>query len=252
MNSVVKNQLKNPLYAARYLLNGFIWIFKKPLGHFVWIPISINLVIYSFGLIIGYLYLGKLIDWLIPQSLQWLSWLLYPLYFVSFMLVGFFSFTIIANLIAAPFYGILAEKTARLIETEPSVNISDNTVNRASWWQFLLGELNRIQYLIRWSIALIIISLIPLVNIIAPVLWAGFAAWGYALEFFAYPLENQGLIFIQQREFIGTIRYSALGFGGLILIGLSIPLVNLFIAPAAVIGATLYVHAIYSQSDKFC
>ncbi len=240
----------NPMYALRYLLTGLRWLSKKSLRRFLLIPIAINFLVYSLAFGLGYVYLGELINQLIPNGLQWLSWLLWPLYFIIFIIGGFFSFTVLANIIAAPFYGLLAEKTAELIEISAVNSQFDSPEIRPNWLKTTLGELRRLRYLAGWGLLLIIISMIPGINLIAPLLWILFGAWGYALEFFAYPLENQGLIFDQQQTFIRSIRLGALSFGGLVLVGLSIPLINLLISPAAVIGATLYVHALRSQSSN--
>jgi CysZ protein len=58
----------------------------------------------------------------------------------------------------------------------------------------------------------------------------------------AYPLENEGLLFSEQKQLIKTVRLGALSFGGLAVLGLTIPVLNILIAPAAVIGATIYLN----------
>jgi CysZ protein len=39
------------------------------------------------------------------------------------------------------------------------------------------------------------------------------------------------------------MKISALSFGGFVTLGLSIPLINIIVAPVAIIAATLYTHA---------
>jgi len=60
----------------------------------------------------------------------------------------------------------------------------------------------------------------------------------------AYPLENQGVLFSEQKELVKSVRLGALSFGGLAVLGLTVPVLNIIIAPAAVIGATLYFNEI--------
>jgi len=91
---------------------------------------------------------------------------------------------------------------------------------------------------------LLVLSIIPGINVIAPFLWALFGAWGMALEYMAYPLENQGVLFSEQKELVKSVRLGALSFGGLAVLGLTIPVLNIIVAPAAVIGATLYFNEI--------
>ncbi len=81
-------------------------------------------------------------------------------------------------------------------------------------------------------------------------LWALFGAWGMALEYLAYPLENQGVLFSEQKELVKSVRLGALSFGGLAVLGLTIPILNIIVAPAAVIGATLYFNEIKVINSK--
>ncbi len=56
----------------------------------------------------------------VPDWLQWLSYLLWPLAVISVLLVFGYSFSTIANWIAAPFNGLLAEQLeARLTGATP-------------------------------------------------------------------------------------------------------------------------------------
>jgi CysZ protein len=56
----------------------------------------------------------------------------------------------------------------------------------------------------------------------------------------AYSLEQRGILFDEQHQLVKQARFGVLGFGGVTLFALSIPVINIIIAPAAVIGATLY------------
>jgi len=232
------NKGNNPVLAASYLFKGFALLGSAPLRHFILIPILINLVLYSAALTLGYYYIDSLINAFIPSWLHWLQWLLWPLFFVSFFIVGFFSFTILANLIAAPFYGKLAAKTLTLINPD-AIAVSEQPLTKV-----LLAESKRVLYILRLAIPLLILSFIPGLNLIAPLLWALFSAWSMSLEYMAYPLENAGILFIEQKQLLKSIRWGALSFGGIAVLGLSIPIINIIIAPTAVIAATLYVNEV--------
>ena len=67
-----------------------------------------------------------------------------------------------------------------------------------------------------------------------------FSAWFLALEYTAYPLENHGVLFTEQRHMMKKMRFGATGFGAVAMLGLAVPVLNIFISPAAVIGATVY------------
>jgi CysZ protein len=91
----------NPVLAAGYFFRGLKLLTDPQLRAFLIIPVLINLVLYSVVLALGYYYVSDLIDQFIPDWLEWLNWVLWPLFFISFFIAGFFSFTVLANLIAA-------------------------------------------------------------------------------------------------------------------------------------------------------
>ena len=228
----------NPVLAVGYLLKGLSLLTSTSLRSFILIPILINLMLYSAALTLGYYYISDLINQFIPSWLHWLSWVLWPLFFISFFIAGFFTFTVLANLLASPFYGKLSSKTVVLVS---------NTVAEAKEQPLPLvvsAELKRATYLLARAIPLVILSFIPGLNVLAPFLWALFGAWGMALEYCAYPLENAGVLFTEQQQLLKSVRLGALSFGGVAALAITIPVLNILIAPAAVIGATLYVNDI--------
>jgi len=228
----------NPVLAVGYLLKGLSLLTSTSLRSFILIPILINVVLYSAALTLGYYYISDLINQFIPSWLHWLSWVLWPLFFISFFIAGFFTFTVLANLLASPFYGKLSSKTLVLVS---------NTVAEAKEQPLPLvvsAELKRATYLLTRAIPLVILSFIPGLNVLAPFLWALFGAWGMALEYCAYPLENAGVLFAEQQQLLKSVRLGALSFGGVAALAITIPVLNILIAPAAVIGATLYVNDI--------
>lgn len=231
----------NPLLAIRSFWQGLRLLGHPKLRKFVVIPVAINFLLYGVALTLGYLYLADIIEQFIPSWLQWLRWILWPLFFVSFFIAGFFTFTVLANLLAAPFYGRLSA-SAMALTSGQSANITE-----APWPKVIKAELNRVAYMGSRALGLVIFSLIPGLNVLAPFLWALFGAWGMALEYFAYPLENAGIVFTDQRKLINNMKWGALSFGGLAAAGLALPLVNIVVAPAAVIGATLYLRAIQTE-----
>jgi CysZ protein len=224
----------NPALAIGYLFKGLKLLASSQLRSFIIIPVLINVVLYSVALLLGYYYISDLINQFIPGWLHWLSWVLWPLFFISFFIAGFFTFTVLANLLAAPFYGKLSAKTLVLINGEAK------EIEEQSLVKVIFAELKRAGYLLSRALPLLVLSFIPGVNVLAPFLWALFGAWGMALEYMAYPLENAGILFSEQKQLVKSIRIGALSFGGVAVMGLTIPVVNIIIGPVAVIGATLY------------
>ena len=90
-----------------------------------------------------------------------------------------------------------------------------------------------------WALGLFLFSLIPVVNLIAPVLWVVFGSWLLSLEYFDYPMGNHDIVFAEEKRYLGERRGIALGFGGGVMVMTSIPVVNFVTMPIAVAGATL-------------
>jgi CysZ protein len=175
--------------------------------------------------------------WL-PNWLSWLHWLLWPLFVLTALVVVFYTFSVVANVIAAPFNGLLAERVEKLANpagaTPPTTELT--------WKELVLSpltELNKLLYFIGWAIPLLVLSFVPVINVAAPVLWALFSAWMLALEYSDYPLGNRGLSFREQRRLLRKRWPLTLSFGGMALLLTLIPVLNFLAMPAAVIGATL-------------
>lgn len=153
-----------------------------------------------------------------------------------------FVFTLLANLIGAPFNGLLAERVEAHLVGEgalpaPSWLTLVKSVPRLMW-----SELSKLLYLLVCIVPLLLLQFVPLINLIAPLLLFLFGAWMFALEYMDYPLGNHGAAFRDVRRRMRKRRKVAFGFGSIVALISMIPLVNLFIMPVAVAGATaLYV-----------
>lgn len=238
----VSKQTNNPLAATRYFFQGVGLLMRPELRPFLLMPLLINFLIYAVALVLGYHYMDELIRHFIPAWLNWLSWVLWPLFFICFFIAGFFTFTVVANILAAPFYGKLAAKTLALVSGNNAVTVAELPVAKV-----MAAELKRVLYLATRALPLLVLFLIPGINVIAPFLWALFGAWGMALEYMAFPLENAGFLFPEQKQLAKDMRLGSLSFGGITMMGLTLPVVNILVAPAAVIGATLYIKAVQEQ-----
>lgn len=238
MNSPLSSSV-GPFASATCLLRGLAMLKRPGLRPFVWWPLLINLALYSLGAVALEHYFATILDWLLPHWLDWLRWLLWPLFAVLVAAIAFFSFTVLANLIASPFYGSLAERVQKDIGAAVKAEAQGGLL--ASLWGDLGSEIRRLGYFGLRALPLLILSLIPGLNAISPFLWLIFGAWSLSFEYLSYPLEAWGLKFDEQKQIAKGYRLESLAFGGAVLLGLSIPVLNILIPPAAVIGATLYV-----------
>jgi CysZ protein len=248
----------NPLNGINYFLQGLSLIFKPGIRQWVLIPFLINLVLFSVLIYYAWLAFPTLIEFLDSQMQTWLpdwTWLveimrllMLPLFAVFVLIVFFFVFTFIGNLIAEPFNGLLAAAVESHLTGKPV-----NSPNE-SWFKMMIGfiaeKIGKLFYYLKWAIVLILISLIPIINIISPVLWFLFGAWLAALEYSDAPLENHGYNAPARRKILAQKRILAFGFGSVVLVAMLIPIINLLVMPSAVAGATCMWVSEFADSQK--
>lgn len=228
------------LTGAGYVLTGLRWLPKAGLRGFVAIPLLINTILFGAGIWWSagqFERFDQYVQGLLPTWLAWLHWLMWPLFILTALVMVFYAFTVVVNLIAAPFNGLLAERVERL-----AMPGAPRPVAELNWKELALSPLTEIWkllYFIGWAIPLLLLSFVPVVNAIAPVLWVLFSAWMLALEYADYPLGNRGLTFREQRRFLRRHWPLTLGFGGMTLLLTLIPVLNFLVMPTAVIGSTL-------------
>ncbi|MES9971303.1 MAG: sulfate transporter CysZ [Candidatus Thiodiazotropha sp.] len=237
--------VKNPLAGASYLLRGLGLLNKPGLRPFVLIPLAINIIVFSLLIWLGIDQFEQLMDRFLPDDeswLAWLRWLLWPLFAITLVLIIFYTFTVIANLIASPFNGLLAEKVELYLGGELPNQASGAKQMVKDVVPSLLSELRKLLYFLLRAIPLLILFLIPGINILAPFLWMAFSAWFLAVEYGDYPMANHKLAFKQQHRRLKQARFSSLTFGGGLTLMMMIPILNFVAMPAAVAGATLFWH----------
>ncbi len=230
------------MFDFNYILRGFSMIMKPGLKRYVIIPLLISVVIFSLAGWIGYVQFDNFINTMLPEDswMQWFSWILWPVFFLTFLFLIFYGYTIIANLIAAPFNSKLAEAVAKKLDSNIEFPESEPLIKDVS--KSIFSELRKLLYYLVRAVPLLILMLFPLTSAIASIVWLMFSAWFLALEYAAYPLENQKLLFKEQRQTLGKNKLSAMSFGAGVTVLLLIPVLNLAAMPAAVAGATIYWH----------
>ena len=228
----------NPVSGAIYFLRGTRLIFAPGVRAYVIVPLLVNVVLFSGLIYFGIGQFGELLDWLLPDWLDWLAYLLLPLFLVVALIIVFFTFSLIGNLVAAPFNGLLAEAVECHITGAPAPAGGLKKM-MADLGRTMASELRKLTYIVLWGIPVLLLFVIPGLNLAAPFIWMLFGAWMLAISYVDYPMGNHGLTFPEQRRQLGQRRYLALGFGGAAMFALAIPLVNFLVIPAAVAGATI-------------
>jgi CysZ protein len=246
--------MKKPGFISgiKYFLRGIKLINTTGVRRFVVIPLAINITLFAGALWFGVSYIdewvtqiqnqfkGDFTGWLawINTLITWISWIVIPLFVLVYLAVAFYTFTLVANLIAAPFNSLLAEKIEAQLSGKPDTtdgNIMDMLKDIGG---SILSELRKLLYFVIRAIPLLILFLIPGINIIAGFLWFLFSAWMLAIEYSDYPMGNHAMRFPDQRRTLKGNKMYALGFGTATLAATMIPIVNFFSMPIAVAGST--------------
>ncbi len=239
----------SPLDGAGYLIRGLRLIAQPGIRPFVLIPLGINILIFSLLIWLGIDQFGQLMDRFLPGEeswFSWLRWLLWPLFAITIVLIVFYTFTVIANLIAAPFNGLLAEKVERYLGGEMPQQPGGVRQLMKDLVPALRSELRKLGYFLLRAVPLLLLliltSPIPGINLVTSFLWIAFSAWFLALEYGDYPMANHGISFKEQHRRLKQTRLTALAFGGGLTLLMMVPLLNFVAMPAAVAGATVFWH----------
>lgn len=232
--------MSNPFAGIDYFLQGLRLIFRPGLRRFVVIPLGINVLLFGGLIWLGAGQFQQFMDWLMPELpnwLQWAEWLFWLLFGVSALLILFFTFSLLANLVGAPFNSLLAEAV--------EFHLTGQRPAEGGWQKMLkellptlLDELRKLLYFVAWSLPFLLLFIIPVVNVIAPFTWLAFSAWMLTLEYADYPMGNHDLKSAEQKRLLGQQRLLSLGFGSAVTVATMTPILNLLVMPAAVAGAT--------------
>jgi CysZ protein len=246
--------MKKPGFVSgiNYFLRGFKLINLPGVRRFVVIPLTINIVLFTAALWFGISYIdgwltqiqnhfkGSFTGWLewVNTLIEWVSWVLIPLFILVYLAIAFYTFTLFANLIAAPFNSLLAEKIEAHLSGKPPTTGGNMMDMLKDIGGSILSELRKLLYFALRAIPLLILFLIPVVNIAAGFLWFVFSAWMLAIEYSDYPMGNHDMRFPHQRQTLRQNRMFALGFGTATVTATMIPFVNFFAMPVAVAAST--------------
>lgn len=219
---------------AGYFFQGLGMLGQKGIRRYVWVPVVMNLVLLA-AMIRGVQV--WLADWQGFESgwLSWASWLVVPLLVLLVVVVFGYFFSALLVAVASPFYGLLAghieQRDGVLAEDEPLWRLTVRTFQRE--WKKIL------YFMPRYGV-LLLLSLVPLVQLVMPVFWFLFGSWTLALQYRDYTLDNLGVPFADSRRQLGEDRWAALGFGAVVSVLMLVPILNCFVPPAAVIGGSLW------------
>jgi len=224
---------------ALTLLAGFrLLLVQSELRAVLWRLLALQLAL-ALLVAAGSLYfLNWLIDAYVPQADAWywraLAWMVELFAWLLAMAVAVVAFVTLGSIAAAPWLDMLCLRVEKLHGGE--VASLDQP-----WWKLVLVSMgNAVMPLLQflpWAALALALLLIPVVGAVAASL-----VWGYAgirllaFEFMDAPASRRGWKWAQRKSEFAQRRWFHMGFTGLASAMLLIPVVNLLVLPAAVVG----------------
>ena len=231
------------LTGPQYLSQGLKLILSPGLRLFVLLPLTINLLLFVGLIVIAMQQFAGWVDTFMPTLPTWLSFLeyvLWPLFVVLVLLMVFFTFNLLANIIAAPFNGFLSEKVEVVVRGQDDFPPFSGAELMAMVPRTLGREMRKLGYFLPRALALLILSFIPVLNILAAPLWLLFGVWMMAVQYIDYPADNNKMSWDDMLAWLRDKRWQSLSFGGITYLALLVPGLNIVMMQAAVAGATLF------------
>ncbi len=222
------------------MLRGISLLTEPALRPFVIVPVLINIVVFTAAIWYAASRFGDLMARLeaaVPDWLQWIDWLLWPVFVLALLIIVFYGFSLLANLIASPFNGVLAEKAEQLITGQPVADEVDFKRMLRQLPTTLLDEMRKLVYAALWMLPFLVLAFV--VPVVGPLIWFLFTAWMLAVQYSDFPMGNHGLLFAEMRARLRRRRMLSLGFGSAAAGLTMIPIANFIAMPASVVGATV-------------
>ena len=220
------------------------------LRQYVIIPIVINTIVLSVVMIYGFSQYDawlELIKGMLPDWLSFISSLIGFFAAVVIFTLSVYSFSIIANIISSPFNAILSQK----IEEKLTGKINNSEINLfIVLVRSVTRELSKLGYFLPRLLGLVILSVIPVINALAPFAWVLFGAWMMTVQYADYGADNNETKFSDLRRLLEKNVMQSLLFGIIVYFAIAIPLLNLFVIPVAVAGGTVFWVTHLKQRDS--
>ena len=234
--------MANTLSGFGYFFRGMGLLTRPGLRRFVVIPLLANIAV--FALMAGAIYQalsGLYIDYTSNFIGDWefLAWIVTPLIWLFGTLVSGYISIFIVLFLTSPFHGLLAERVEEYVTGEAIVNEGSALQMVLAVPRGFLREIQKIVHYVPMALLVLIITLIPGINVVAPLLWILLGAWMMSLQFVDYPMDNHRLSFGEVRAACSARRSTSITFGAVVAFVSGLPILNLILIPAAVAGATL-------------
>ncbi len=238
MDMTLYNQ---PRTGFGYFFYGIKLALSPKIRRFVVLPLLTNVLLVGGAIFYLFSHLNAWIEgWIgqLPEFLSWLTYVLWPLLAITILATFSYFFSTLANFIAAPFNGLLAEKVEESL-TGQKINDDGFASVIKDVPRVLAREWRKLLYILPKAIGLFLLLLVPaLGQTVGPFLWFIFTAWMLAIQYCDYPFDNHKIPFNDMRYKLKQKQSKAYGFGMLVSIFTTIPILNLIVMPVAICGAT--------------
>ncbi len=237
--------------SIRGFVGGFfsVWsalrfVLKNPsLYKYVAIPFIINVIVFSAAIYWGLDLFTNLTGQYFSAHGAW-YWQILAAVVKLFaglitLVVVFFVFTVVGNLIAAPFNDVLSERTEQLLTGNLIIEPFSLTQIAKDFWRVMFDEVRKISIFILLMLVALLFNFLPGVgSLIYAVLSVVLTLYFLVIEYTGYVFGRKHLCFKDQRKFIAQNRLGALGFSVAVMCMLFIPFVQFLTIPIAVVAAT--------------
>ncbi|MGM0562985.1 MAG: sulfate transporter CysZ [Pseudomonadota bacterium] len=263
------------LRGFRYAVDGFTLIKAPVLRRYVVVPFIINALLFSLGLWYLGSHFGELMEsvpqWL-PEQLDlpgwlewfntlyagfmvvvgWLRYLLWILFLALYLIITFYTFTVITNILCAPFNGFFSAAVERHLLGDEVDHVERSIAEEVRL--AMISESKKLLYMFKYLLPLLGLVVVMYVTVIGqpliPVVWFVYGAWMLSFDYTDFPLANHGLTFAEERPLLKRNKTLAMGFGSAILLMTMVPVLNFFAVPVGVAGATkMYLGSLRQQVE---
>lgn len=222
-----------------YVISGIRHLLNNGLKRFIVLPIICNFLLFAglFYLIYHYAFPYSLyVTNQLPSWLSFLNGLFLIIFVISFFLLFLSMFTVLFNIVAAPFNGLLAEKAQNLLygSNIPSLSFTEIA------WRSIKRQGQFLAYFFPRFLLMIILFFVPFLHPVYPFLWLLFNAWILSIQYQDFVMDNNLINFREMRFMVKDKAMMSTGFGLLINLVSFVPILNLIILPAAVIGGVIF------------
>ncbi len=226
-------------------------LLKPKVRTYAFLPLCLTISILSSGAYFLSSAIDTILSLIAPDYPNWfssvISWALSALISVwaSFLLLG------LINILSCPFNSLLSSKVLLYLSgsLEQTRNPKSLIVEIRESFSALKAELKKVLYYIKLASIVLVLSLIPGINIFAPVFWVLFGAWMLTIEYLDYPFSNNQVIFPESLKTMTSQKATCLGFGLSITLIALVPIVNWLTIAIGVIGAALIYHEKFTANE---